>query len=319
MVSRQPELRSASVWPKGIDALLAGGVFLGGAFVRRLHDDLTAGLRDRQALWGVEHVGDHGVAAGFRGRRGRAAVARAARQRRVLRVEDGHEAAGAAGPAFCVRFSPGVAGAVGPGSMPPGPVGHAGHGRAGLAEATGAAARGRGFRAAAPSARRSAAGRRSGSRSGAIRRSGPRPGAGRRPASRRRSSSASRLRRRVAAVTRNRRALRERQRAVDGIYSLPVAGGPNWACRRFSTGRAQASSPYVASAKEENLRRRGAHPNTSPPRAATNCRTAGQRLPARRCRRNAGRHNLTTVNTRTVFFGGHCAGVMKDGHRRSES
>jgi hypothetical protein len=35
----------------------------------------------------------------------------------------------------------------------------------------------------------------------------------------------------VAAVTRNRCALRERQAAVDGIYSLPVAGGPDGACR----------------------------------------------------------------------------------------
>jgi hypothetical protein len=54
-------------------------------------------------------------------------------------------------------------------------------------------------------------------------------------------------------------------------------------------------------------------------RARQRIAVLGQRLPARRCRRNAGRHNLTTVNTRTVFFGGHCAGVMKDGHRRSES
>ena len=54
-------------------------------------------------------------------------------------------------------------------------------------------------------------------------------------------------------------------------------------------------------------------------RARQRIAVPGRGLPARRCRRNAGRHNLTTVNTRADFFSGHCAGVMKDGHRRSES
>jgi hypothetical protein len=76
--------------------------------------------------------------------------------------------------------------------------------------------------------------------------------------------------------------LRERGATVDGIYSLPVAGGPNGACRRFDLEHAGEFAVRIR-LQEENLRRRGAHPNTSLPRAATNCRigprAAGTALP----------------------------------------
>ncbi len=82
---------------EGNRTLLAGGVLIGGAVGGRLHDDLRAGLRDRQERRGGQHLPDGTAGGPFPRRACRTAIASTAGQRSVLHVQNGHETGGAVG------------------------------------------------------------------------------------------------------------------------------------------------------------------------------------------------------------------------------